>query len=54
MSVTKQLMDATDFHSIWFCQWGPSTVRLPTFFKMSSFVLFRRKKFRFETTWGWA
>jgi len=26
-------------------QWGPSTVWLPTFFKMYSFVFGRRKKF---------
>jgi len=48
MLETKQLMDPIDFHSIFFSyygsQWGPSNVWLPTCFKISSFVLNRRKK----------
>ncbi len=39
MLVTKQLMVALDFHSIFFsyygCQWLPSSVWAPTFFKTS-------------------
>ncbi len=41
-------------------QWLRSTVWLPTFFKISSFVFSRKiyfrnrkRKFRFGTTWGW-
>jgi len=47
MSVTKQLIHPIDFHSTFFptSQWGTSTVWLPTFFKTSSFVFSRRKKF---------
>jgi len=33
------------FYSYYGSQWGPSTVWLPTFFKMYSFVFGRRKKF---------
>jgi len=44
----KQLMYPTDFHSIFFSyhgsQWGPSTVWLPTFFEISSFVFNRKKE----------
>jgi len=32
-------------------QWGPSTVWLLTFFKISSFVFSRRNEYRYETTW---
>jgi len=47
-------MDSIAFHSMvkkinmekyYGSQWGPSTVWLPTFFKISSFVFSRRKKF---------
>jgi len=33
------------FFSYYGSQWGPSTVWLPIFFKISSFVFSRRKKF---------
>jgi len=64
MSVTKLLMDPIDFHCIFFSygsQWGPSTVWLLTFFKISSFVFSNRKKyiqgfhfqnFRFEVNYS--
>ncbi len=49
MLVTKQLLVAIDFHSIFFpyygSQWLPSIVRLPTFFKTSSFVFNSTNKF---------
>jgi len=45
----QQLMDPIDFHMVikinYGSQWGPSTVWLLTFFKISYFVLSRRKKF---------
>jgi len=36
-------------------QWRPSTVWLPTFFKISPFFCSaeERNSYRFETTWGW-
>jgi len=34
--------------------WGPLTVWLPTFFKISSFVFnTRNNTYRSKTTWGW-
>jgi len=45
--VTKQLMYPSDFHSIFFSygsQWGTSTVLLPTFIIISSFVFSTRNK----------
>ncbi len=49
MLANKQLPVAIDFHSMEgkkYCesQWGPTTVWLPTFFEISSFVFNRRKK----------
>jgi len=45
MSVTRQLMYPIDFHIMEGKKWGTSTVWLSTFFKISSFVFSRRKKF---------
>ncbi len=48
MWVTKQLLVPSDFHIYIFfyyqSQWGPATVWLPTFFKISSFVFSTRIK----------
>jgi len=40
------------FFSYYGIQWGSFTVWLPTFFKMSSFVLDVGTSYRFETTQG--
>ncbi len=48
MMVTKQMMVAIDFHSIFSyydSEWLPAIQWLPTFFNTSSFVFNRRKKF---------
>jgi len=43
--VTKQFLVPNDFSSDYVSQWGPTITNvLPTFFKISSFVVSRRKK----------
>jgi len=42
----NQTVDGSHFEKYYGSQWGPSTLWLPIFFKISSFVFSRRKKFK--------